>query len=112
MGKQPEKKDKEPMRALYQRYRDLNKGIEKYQKQKDTTATSQEIEEKKLELKEIEVTGVLEENAEYMKIKREKRQLQCYLHQYQANFMKQHGRKVQYVQDREPVQNEYDRYRV
>src|SRR3990167_1289442 len=71
-----------------------------------------ETQEKKLEAKEIEIQGSLDENPEYLKIKREKRQLQCYLHQYQANFMKQHGRKVQYVQDREPVQGEYERYRV
>lgn len=56
--------------------------------------------------------GSLEENFEYQALKKEKRQLQCYLHQYQADFIKKNGRRVQYFQDRAPVQTEYDRYRV
>jgi hypothetical protein len=50
--------------------------------------------------------------AKYEKLKREKRQLQVLLHNYQNEFIKAHGRKVQYPEDRLPVQREYERYRV
>jgi hypothetical protein len=45
-------------------------------------------------------------------MKREKRKLQLQLHQYQNEFVAQHGRKVQYLEDRLPVQKEYERYKV
>jgi hypothetical protein len=49
---------------------------------------------------------------EYKVLKKEKRQLQIMLHNYQEEFIKQNGRKVQYLEDRLPVQKEYDRYKV
>lgn len=54
----------------------------------------------------------LEDNAEYIALKKEKRRLQCFLHQFQSEFISKNGRKVQYVQDRQPVQKEYDEYKV
>ena len=97
---------------MYQRYRDLTKAIEEKQKRgenKESHATSTETSKK--EPTQSKTGNLIEEN-EMIKLKNEKRQLQIYLHQYQANFIKQHGRRVQFVQDREPVQKEYDRYRV
>ena len=44
-------------------------------------------------------------------MKKEKRKLQLKLHEYQNEFQKKHGRKVQYLEDRLPVQEEYERYK-
>eukprot|EP00026_Physarum_polycephalum_P020409 Phypoly_transcript_22971.p2 GENE.Phypoly_transcript_22971~~Phypoly_transcript_22971.p2 ORF type:complete len:120 (+),score=27.66 Phypoly_transcript_22971:131-490(+) len=49
--------------------------------------------------------------ANYKSLKTEKKQLQIMLHQYQNDFVKKHGRKVQFVEDREPVRVEYERYK-
>ncbi|EGC34418.1 hypothetical protein DICPUDRAFT_98229 [Dictyostelium purpureum] len=47
----------------------------------------------------------------YIKVKGEKRTLQIDLHRYQSDFTKKHGRKVQFVEDRVPVQTEYEKYK-
>jgi len=47
----------------------------------------------------------------YHLIKTEKRTLQIELHRYQSDFMKKHGRKLQFVEDREPVQVQYTKYK-
>ena len=52
-----------------------------------------------------------EANALYLAIKDRKRTLQVFLHHYQTEFMAKHGRKVQYVEDRAPIQTEYLAYK-
>ncbi|KAF2073654.1 hypothetical protein CYY_005039 [Polysphondylium violaceum] len=47
----------------------------------------------------------------YHLVKTEKRTLQIELHKYQSDFMKKHGRKLQFVEDREPVQVQYTKYK-
>jgi len=90
-GHLPTKNDKEPLRPLYQRYRDLSK----LTGQTDT------------DVKPVP----LEENLDYKLLKKEKRQLQLQLHQYQSDFLKNNGRPIKYVEDRVPVQKQYDRYK-
>ena len=65
-----------------------------------------------VEAEEYTDTQSLGTNSEYIALKKEKKRLQCFLHQFQAEFITQHGRKVQYAQDRAPVQREYDEYKV
>lgn len=45
-------------------------------------------------------------------LKREKRELQVKLRDYEEKFMAQHGRKVRYHRDIVPVAAEYKRYKV
>ena len=45
-------------------------------------------------------------------LKKEKRELQIKLREYEDNFMAQHGRKVRYHRDIIPVAAEYKRYKV
>eukprot|EP01028_Stygiella_incarcerata_P002491 TRINITY_DN1468_c1_g2_i3.p1 TRINITY_DN1468_c1_g2~~TRINITY_DN1468_c1_g2_i3.p1 ORF type:complete len:855 (-),score=237.84 TRINITY_DN1468_c1_g2_i3:167-2731(-) len=45
------------------------------------------------------------------RVKAEKRQLQKKLHEYQNEFFKLHGRKVQYRADRLPMEKDYERYK-
>lgn len=47
----------------------------------------------------------------YIKVKNEKRNVQVDLLKYQTEFMKKHGRKVQFTEDRIPVQSEYGKYK-
>ncbi len=54
----------------------------------------------------------MEDNLEYKHLKQEKRRLQIFLHEYQNDFYAKNGRKVQHREDREPIEQEYDKYRV
>ena len=44
-------------------------------------------------------------------LKKQKRELQCLLHRFQADFVKQHGRQVTSAEDKLPIQKEYEQYR-
>merc|ERR1711879_27033 len=83
--------------GVYQRYRHLTKSIACHQKEKQ-------------EEEEYSRTG-LEANREYIHLKKEKKRLQRILTQYQTEFVQKNGRKVQYLEDRAPIQSEYDAYK-
>lgn len=126
-GSLPGKKDKEPLRPIYQLYRTLSQSIDK---EKQTEKTTNTEKEGSVELtgscegntgdsilatavkNEVSKKPPLEDNPEYIELKKEKRRLQCLLHKYQEDFIVKYGRKVQYLQDREPVQEEYEAYKV
>ena len=155
-GRLPDKSEKEPLRAIYQLYRDLGKMILTQEKAESRIGgdssksgkNSSAGDEKDAKWQAVNANGSVEEavqrkraNAgaadvgdpsvrELRTLKKEKKQLQLRLHEYQNEFIKQHGRKVvgyitslnhsstevilqvQYVEDRLPVQEEYDRYKV
>eukprot|EP01096_Ripella_sp_DP13-Kostka_P012890 TRINITY_DN5474_c0_g1_i2.p1 TRINITY_DN5474_c0_g1~~TRINITY_DN5474_c0_g1_i2.p1 ORF type:complete len:522 (+),score=188.24 TRINITY_DN5474_c0_g1_i2:231-1796(+) len=96
-GHLPTKADKEPLRPLYQQYRELTQIID------NTVAPPVPAR----------ATGpkpsVVDEQQKLLR--KEKRQLQLFLHKYQEEFIARNGRKVQYLEDRLPVQREYDRYK-
>lgn len=92
-GSLPTKADKEPLRPLYQQYRDLNQAIEHMGSTTPSGTSKAVVDEQQKALK------------------KEKRQLQLFLHKYQEEFIARNGRKVQYLEDRLPVQREYDRYK-
>jgi hypothetical protein len=48
---------------------------------------------------------------EFVSLRSEKRTLQRQLHEYQDEFQKRYGRKVQYRADRFPMEKEYERYK-
>lgn len=54
----------------------------------------------------------LDTNSEYAKLKAEKRSLQLKLIEYQDAFLLKNGRKVKSTTDKEPMRDEYERYRV
>jgi hypothetical protein len=85
---------------LYERYRSL------------ADVTEQEDEELPAPAIPDPLVLPLEANEEYKKLKEEKRSLQRYLHQYQMNFIAKNRRRMQYLQDREPVKKEYNEYKV
>ncbi|GAM18680.1 hypothetical protein SAMD00019534_018550 [Acytostelium subglobosum LB1] len=68
-------------------------------------ANEREIEESLRQLS----PNVLQERQS--RLKHEKRTLQMDLHRYQTDFTKKHGRRVQFLDDRLPVQKEYERYK-
>jgi len=111
-GYEPKKSDKECMRPLYLRYRDVKALLSEAEKDvedKDFGNTAPD------ELDEVsQKSPKREENASEVKLKRlkdEKRQLQILLNAYQKEFVAKHGRKMQYVEDRAPIQKEYQRYK-
>ena len=66
--------------------------------------------ESPLELTYVAVVPEVE-GLNYEELKKEKRTLQYSLHKYQQTFVQQYGRKVQFLEDRLPVQKEYARYK-
>ena len=113
-GVAPGKSEKEPLRPIYQLYRNLSNSIEK-EKKSTGLVSIVKVGSPQLILETEDSTGnvsSLDDNAEYLELKKEKRRLQCLLHKYQEDFINKYGRNVQYLQDREPVQKEYEAYKV
>ena len=54
----------------------------------------------------------IEEMAEVKTLQKEKRNLQFSIHQFQAKFNIIHGRKINSLNDRLPIQKDYNRYKV
>jgi len=96
-GVSPNKQEKEPLRPLYDRYRSLSKLVEQLGAESSSSKEAAAEEQK--------------EELSYEELKKEKRSLQYRLHQYQQTFEQRYGRKVQFLEDRLPVQREYSRYK-
>lgn len=54
----------------------------------------------------------IENDPQYIELVKEKKALQKHLNQYETNFVNKTRRKVQYLQDREPMKSEFCRYKV
>eukprot|EP01094_Clydonella_sp_ATCC50884_P014334 TRINITY_DN2471_c6_g1_i1.p1 TRINITY_DN2471_c6_g1~~TRINITY_DN2471_c6_g1_i1.p1 ORF type:complete len:629 (+),score=207.09 TRINITY_DN2471_c6_g1_i1:355-2241(+) len=107
-GALPNKAEKEVLRPLYMHYRTLNKALgsaEKAGEPKSPRSSSPATSSKS------STSSDVPDAKKYKALKKEKRKLQLKLHEYQNEFFKKHGRKVQYLEDRLPVQEEYERYK-
>ncbi len=142
---QPEKADKEPMRLLYQRYKEVKLALDRKKQEDSSTPRTPETRKRLSEYSTTEficycaklcldvptknsrsrfspqspeehtvlsTVATLETDSHYVALRAEKKRLQVVLHNYQNQFLQQHGRKVQSKVDREPLQREYQRYKV
>eukprot|EP01119_Soliformovum_irregulare_P024041 TRINITY_DN8538_c0_g1_i1.p1 TRINITY_DN8538_c0_g1~~TRINITY_DN8538_c0_g1_i1.p1 ORF type:complete len:582 (+),score=81.17 TRINITY_DN8538_c0_g1_i1:51-1796(+) len=132
-GHMPEKADKEPLRVLYQRYRQVKMLLEA-SGENDPRETSpvihkggarlshsppQEEREGGLSRRDRSKETRQERRSpspspmqqDHAALKAEKRKLQLRLHEFQNEFVVKHGRKVSSREDRLPIQQEYERYR-
>jgi len=113
-GYEPKKSDKECMRQVYLRYRDVKALLSEAEKDVEDkeygSITSEDFDKEEVSQKSPKRV----ENADEIKLKwlkDEKRQLQILLNAYRKEFISKHGRKMQYVDDRAPIQKEYQRYK-
>jgi len=90
---QPTKGEKEGLRSLYDRYHALNEMLTNTEHPKEEDSVD-------VELEDVDA------------LKKEKKELQHLLIKYQTDFANQNRRPVQFVQDREPLQKEYARYKT
>ncbi|PRP85552.1 hypothetical protein PROFUN_06784 [Planoprotostelium fungivorum] len=158
-GHMPAKADKEHLRALYTRYRDVklrmdeeeerqrlnesNVFVSRREEMLDAKVRSkgkmsspsapskgrgssktisvspavtndrerQHVRQEHVERQTEEVQNDFTEDPSYKALRYEKRKLQIFLHEYQNEFFQKNNRKVSTREDRQPVWNEYDRYR-
>jgi hypothetical protein len=128
---QPDKSEKEPIRALYQQYKLVKSLLEQQQEvesmplepkpsfRKALTADTpipikrwEDGSQQMVPSTTKSIPSTQQHYATYDSLKAEKKRLQVFLHEFQKDFMEKHGRKVQSREDRFTVQAEYDRYKV
>eukprot|EP00002_Diphylleia_rotans_P032108 TRINITY_DN6717_c1_g2_i1.p1 TRINITY_DN6717_c1_g2~~TRINITY_DN6717_c1_g2_i1.p1 ORF type:complete len:532 (-),score=123.72 TRINITY_DN6717_c1_g2_i1:682-2148(-) len=102
-GREPLKADKEVMRPLYQRYKDVKQLLD----QKLSVGTVAPVEEARTPPSSA---GPLENNEVYKRLKAEKRALQIKLHDYQNDYQTKNGRSAKLMVD-QAIKEEYNRYK-
>mmetsp|Transcript_5683 Transcript_5683/g.21429 ORF Transcript_5683/g.21429 Transcript_5683/m.21429 type:complete len:1024 (-) Transcript_5683:620-3691(-) len=132
--KPPTKRDKEPLRSVYQRYKHVrlvmsSKGLSYSREIFDKIAMVAQLEEplvhnatdregkkrSKYSLNQLTTDAVVAErlkhDPEYNKVRNYKREVQKLLHQYQDYFERKNGRKIRTRYDRDPMKRYYDIYK-
>eukprot|EP00033_Pygsuia_biforma_P005032 GCRY01005524.1.p1 GENE.GCRY01005524.1~~GCRY01005524.1.p1 ORF type:complete len:277 (-),score=97.65 GCRY01005524.1:93-923(-) len=111
----PIKSEKEVMRPLYQRYRDVKAHIDRMGDGGEVEVSTSKMFSQptpRIEPEQPCPPAEQTEQEEYSALRAEKRRLQVHLLTYEKNFQKKNGRKMRTREDRAPIQLDYERYKA
>eukprot|EP00698_Gefionella_okellyi_P012193 TRINITY_DN3264_c0_g1_i2.p1 TRINITY_DN3264_c0_g1~~TRINITY_DN3264_c0_g1_i2.p1 ORF type:complete len:378 (+),score=90.37 TRINITY_DN3264_c0_g1_i2:790-1923(+) len=111
-GREPTKHDKEPMRPLYQRYKDVKQLLSAALAKPGVAAPAAPAAQSTRTAPTPTSDDPAEISAMHSQLKAEKRALQVKLTEFQKEFVRKTGRKVKYREDRLPMEEEYQRYKA